>query len=71
LTLSHVRDEVGTWSSNTRAILRNMDRPRSRVAAVEPDIALDGKCGIAWLAGHAGDVLLGDPDCDIWRSSDS
>jgi hypothetical protein len=29
----------------------------------------DDNCGVAWLAGGPGNVVLGDPDCSYWRGT--
>jgi hypothetical protein len=36
---------------------------------VEPGPPSDDDCGVAWLAGGPGTVILGDPDCGIWRGT--
>ena len=38
-------------------------------ATVEPGPPSDDDCGVAWLAGGPGIVILGDPDCGIWRGN--
>jgi hypothetical protein len=36
---------------------------------VEPGPPSDDDCGVTWLAGGPDTVILGDPDCSIWRGT--
>ena len=59
---------AGTDVSGRFGIVRSLDG--LIWSAVQPDLQLDGDCSVGWLAGQMGELLLGDPDCDIWRSTD-
>ncbi len=53
--------------SETYEALTSVDG--SNWATVEPGPPSDDDCGVAWLAGGPGTVILGDPDCGIWRGT--
>jgi hypothetical protein len=41
----------------------------SNWVTVHPGPPSDDDCGVTWLAGGPGTVILGDPDCSIWRGT--
>jgi hypothetical protein len=60
---------VGTGSSGPPVVMRSVDGTWWADAA--SDLTLDGECADFWLAGGAGEALIGEADCGIWRSVNS